>query len=298
MRRASLGLLLAPLLGACGSASEPAPSGLDEPVRVRFAPAGQTANVVPGQFFPGPLPSGTLGPSVSISNNQVVVFPGQVGKHITGDAGAGATGIGMKFPEFGSGFWVAPVGIEDANMPGSLIWELILDFGRNVPFGSHLVQIAAVDGDGRWGPPGETSLFFQSLQPSGAAVASLSWDSNADLDLQVITPSGVIDAKHVSGDLRVDGGVAPGAGMLDHDSNASCIPDGRRREDVIWSDIPTPGLYLARVGMFSACGEPATNFLFELYVQNELQLSLPGRLIAIDADNGAGPGLAITNFQF
>jgi hypothetical protein len=50
--------------------------------------------------------------------------------------------------------------------------------------------------------------------------------------------------------------------------------------------------------MFSACGEPATNFLFELYVQNELQLSLPGRLIAMDADNGAGPGLAITNFQF
>src|SRR5260221_349441 len=171
MRRAALSLLLVPLLAACGSASEAAPSGLDEPVRVRFTPAGQTMNVVPGQFFPGPLPSGTLGPSVSISNNQVLVFPGQVGKHITGDASAGATGPAMR----------------------------------------------------------------------------------------------------------------------EHGSAACCTPAGRRTEDVMWGDIPTPGLRPARVGMFSAGGEPATNFLFELYVQNELQLSLPGRLIAIDADNGAGP---------
>jgi len=62
--------------------------------------------------------------------------------------------------------------------------------------------------------------------------------------------------------------------------------------------VPTPGLYQVKVDMFSACGEAATHFVFKLYVSNELTINLPGRLLSIDADNGVGPGLAITNVQF
>jgi hypothetical protein len=67
---------------------------------------------------------------------------------------------------------------------------------------------------------------------------------------------------------------------------------------VVWADDPTPGLYLAKVDMFSSCGEAATNFLFEVHGGADLKLSVPGRLLAIDADNGQGPGLAISNFSF
>jgi hypothetical protein len=299
VKRASFAaaLLAAFAAVACGSASEPAPSGADEPLRVRFVPPRATAAQA-GQFFPGPLPTGANGPAIaSVDNRQSAVYAGEFGKRMAGNAAGTATGVGFQFEGLGTGFWVAPVSIPDNLLPGTLLFEVALDFGRDVPAGKQLLQMAAVDVNGEWGPPSETPLYFQSTQPAGAAVASLTWDSSADLDIQIITPNGPIDAKHFTTG-GYDGGVPPGNAILDRDSNASCIQDGLRREDVIWNDEPTPGLYLAKVDLYSSCGEAATNFLFQLFVQGELKLSLPGRLLAIDADNGAGPGLAITNFQF
>jgi len=296
--RSALALaLVVPLVAGCGSASESAPSGLDEPLRLRFTPPRSSSGPIAGQFFAGPLPAGEQGPVISISNTQAFVFPGEQGKKMAGTAGVGSTGVALKFKDIGSGFWVAPVLIPDTTVGGN-IWDVQLDFGIAMPLGSQLLQVTAVDGDGRWGPPSQTPLVFQAIQATGAAVATLAWDSNADLDLQILTPTGQIDAKHRTGAGFVDGGLPAGQGVLDRDSNANCVPDGTRQEDVIWSSAPTPGLYLAKVDMFSTCGEPVANFVFKLYVQDQLTLSIPGRLIAQDADNGVGPGLAITNFQF
>jgi len=204
----------------------------------------------------------------------------------------------LRLADLGTGFWVAPSLLADRAEPNTLQFRVLLDFGRDIPPGQRQLQMSAVDSTGRYGPLREIPLYFGATQPSGAAVASLTWDSNADLDLQIVTPTGTIDAKHVSAGSFVDGGFAPGSGVLDRDSNASCVPDGKRQEDVVWSDVPTPGLYQVKVDMFSACGEAATHFVFKLYVSNELTINLPGRLLSIDADNGVGPGLAITNVQF
>jgi hypothetical protein len=290
---------VAALIAGCGSSSEPAPSGIDEPFRVRFTPP-RTSSAVPGQFFRGPLPTGTDGPLIAaVDNRQSSVFGGEQGKRLAGNASGGSTGVGFQFAGLGTGFWVAPVLIPDNEVPGTLSFQVQLDFSRDIPDGKQTMLMAAVDVDGHWGPSSSTPFYFQATQPSGAAVASLVWDNNADLDLQIITPSGKqVDAKHVSTDGFVDGGFPPGSGVLDRDSNASCVPDGHRQEDLIWTDAPTPGLYLAKVDMFSACGEPAANFVFRLYWQNQLIASVPGKLLSIDADNGMGPGLALTNFQF
>ena len=292
-----LGLVL-PILAACGSTSEPAPSGLAEPLRVRFTPA-QTNAVVLAPFFPGPLPIGPDGPTIpNVLNSQSAVVAGELGKALAGTVQDSATGIAFKLADLGTGFWVAPSLLADRAEPNTLQFKVALDFDKDIPQGQRQLQMSAVDSTGRHGPLREIPLYFGASQPSGAAVASLTWDSNADLDLQIVTPTGTIDAKHVSAGSFVDGGFAPGSGVLDRDSNASCVPDGKRQEDVVWSDTPTPGLYQVKVDMFSACGEAATNFVFKLYVSNELQTSLPGQLLSIDADNGVGPGLAITNVQF
>ncbi len=296
MRAAILFVLSISALAACGSSSEPAPSGLDEPVRLRFTPPNSSAAIA-GQFFPGSLPREAGGPANSIMNNQRFVFPGQQGKRVTGTAALGATGVAFKLKDIGSGYWVAPVLIPD-NTLGGLLWDVQLDFGRSMPLGTFSLQVTAVDAQGHWGPMNETPLTALSSQPAGAAVATLTWDNNADLDLQILSNSGTIDAKHIGTGGAVDGGFPPGHGHIDRDSNASCVPDGLRQEDVIWPDEPIPDLYLAKVDMFSACGETATNFLFQLYVHDELRISLPGRMLSIDADNGMGPGLAITNFSF
>jgi hypothetical protein len=295
-RTAALLAFVAPALAACGSSSEPAPSAFDEPVRVRFTPARSTANQS-AQFFPGPLPSGTTGPVNSIALMNAIVTAGQYGKKVSGTAALTASGIALKFADVGTGYWVVPTLIAD-NTQGGLLWDVQLDLARSMPTGRHELQVAAIDESGNWGPASETPLFVQTIQPAGAAVATLTWDNGADLDIQILTPNGQIDPKHPSTGGFVDGGVPPGNGMLDRDSNASCVPDGLRQEDVVWADEPTPGLYLAKVDMFSACGEAATSFLFQLYVHDQLTISLPGRLLSIDADNGTGPGLALTNFSF
>ncbi len=298
MRRSVLFAFLFPIVAACGSTSEPAPSGLGEPLRVRFAPAGSNS-VVLAQFFPGPLPIGSDGPTIpNVLNSQSAVVAGELGKALAGTVQDSATGIAFKLADLGTGFWVVPSLLADRAEPNTLQFKVSLDFGRGIPAGQRPLQMSAVDSTGRYGPLREVPLYFGAPDPSGAAVATLIWDSNADLDLQIVTPTGTIDAKHVSAGSFVDGGFAPGSGVLDRDSNASCVPDGKRQEDVVWSDTPTPGLYQVKVDLFSSCGEAATNFVFKLYVANELTTSLPGRLISIDADNGAGPGLFVTSFQF
>jgi hypothetical protein len=51
-----------------------------------------------------------------------------------------------------------------------------------------------------------------------------------------------------------------------------------------------------KVDLFSACSKPATTFKFSLYVDGQAVLEKAGRLLDIDADGGAGPGLFVTEF--
>jgi hypothetical protein len=180
---------------------------------------------------------------------------------MAGTAGVGSTGVALKFKDIGSGFWVAPVLIPDTTL-GGIIWDVQLDFGINVPLGSQLLQVTAVDADGRWGPTSQTPLVFQAIQPAGVVVATLAWDSNADLDLQILTPTGQIDAKHRTGAGFVDGGLPAGRGA-DHDSNANCAPTARQK-----TSFGAPTLRPVVPGesdMFSTCGEPVANFVFKIY---------------------------------
>jgi hypothetical protein len=132
---------------------------------------------------------------------------------------------------------------------------------------------------------------------------SLSWDSDADLDLRLVAPNGKeLDPKHLTTATAIDGGadsIPPGTGVLDRDSNAGCIIDGIRQEDVIFADRPTPGTYLVRVDMFDACQTPGANFVVEVYVRGALVLSRAGRLLDIDADGGGpGAGLFVAELKF
>jgi hypothetical protein len=291
------GLFALLLLAACGDPSVSARSGLDEPFTVAYVPVRET-RAVPGQFFRGELPQGTEGPENNISNQQSAIFPGTPGKKIGGNAGILATAVAIKFKGLGTGYWVVPTTIPDVFLPGTIQWEAQLSFSRDVPAGRQTLQAVAVSADGLFGVPAETPLFAQPLVPRAPVVASLNWDTNADLDLHIVTHDGTeLDPKHPATAPKGDGGFPPGTGVLDRDSNAACVIDGVRTENVVWNDYPAPGLYLAKVDMFSACGEAAANFAFRLYVEGEATEPVVGRLLSIHADNG-GPGLAITNFEF
>jgi uncharacterized protein YfaP (DUF2135 family) len=87
-------------------------------------------------------------------------------------------------------------------------------------------------------------------------VISLSWDTQSDLDLHVVTPSGaIIWAKNINSNDPQTSSDWMSGGILDFDSNSNCQIDGLRREDAYWTEPPQPGHYIVRVDAYSLCGQ-------------------------------------------
>lgn len=285
----------------CGEASVSAPSGLDEPVRVRTTtPSGTT---IAAQFVSGAFPTGTAeGPELaSLETNQNKIFQGELGKTLGGAVSKKATAVALHLEGLGSGYWVAPTQIKNTEIADTLTWSVLLDFGRNVPAGLYPVTVSAVDEQERVGLPKQTTFQMQPSVPQTGLVVSLSWDLNADLDLHVVDPSGAeISPKKPTSAVDPNiitsaSTIPPEAGRLDRDSNANCTIDSTRLENIQWV-APPPGEYRVYVDMFSPCAQSAATFTVNLYSAGQLSNSWSGRLLSIDADNGKGPFLLVSTF--
>jgi len=285
----TLGWCLLPVLALCGCSSESAGSGLGEPMRVSN-----------GQFFSGSFPAAHPGgPEVSQLNIRNTEFlAGTPSKSVSGVAAAGAQSIALSLQDLSSGYWIVPVGAPDPQTPGSFVWGASCDFSRDLPAGFQNLLLAASDEQGNFGPRTTQKLNIKSLMPTGHVVAALTWGVDADLDLHVVSPSGKeLSSKHPNTIGSDESGMPlPGSGLLDRDSLAGCVPDGERTENVVWTDAPEPGFYSVRVNLFNACSKPSVTFKFSLYVDGQSVLERNGRLLDIDADGGAGPGLFVTEF--
>jgi hypothetical protein len=271
--------------------------------------AAEPLTVSNGQYFRGAFPSSQGGPAITTLNGyrSTIIPAGTVGKSIGGSAAAGSLAVAVALDGLGDGYWVARVGSPDQEMIGDLTWKAVCNFARDLPAGSQQLRFAAADQDGHFGQARTLAVTMLPLRPTGHVVASLTWGNDADLDLHLISPSGKeLDPKHpsTSDPVKAANGTlqaAPGAGILDHDSNANCAIDGYRTENVVWpSDAAVPpeaGTYTVRVDLFSACGRPATDFVFELSIDGQRVQHQAGILLDIDADNGGpGSGLYVTQF--
>jgi hypothetical protein len=295
MRAACLSVasLLTLTLSGCGD-SVSAHAGIGEPLRVTN-----------GTYFEGSFPvSHDGGPdvlAVNIRNSEFTA--GTAGKGISGLADSKAQSVALGLQGLGHGYWILPMGAPDQMTLGAFNWSANCDFSRDIPAGMQTLNIAAADANGQFGAVRTQGLNIQPFIPAGHVVASLSWGADADLDLHLVGPSGKeLDPKHPNSaelyDAGDDAGLPmPGSGLLEHDSLAACVPDGMRTENVVWNGDPEPGSYLVRVDMFSACGKPAANFVFTLYVDGQRVLQKNGRLLDSDADGGGpGSGLFVTQF--
>jgi hypothetical protein len=302
-------LTLPPVMSitACGASSEFDSSGITEPIQV-----------LNGQFFRGDFAAGTAGPAVlAVNVPNTMVRQGQAGWGLTGDTPADTWAIALRFADLGSGYWVVPVGLPDIVNKGNVTWSARVDFSRDVPPGSHELHILAVEGDQTFGPlvpAGIRKVNVLSLLPNADVVLSLEWDTDADLDLHLVGPleEGMSELypKQLSTSPfdTASSKFPPGTGLLDRDSNARCVRDGFRREDVVWSSHeagataqgpPRPGNYLIRVDMFDACSQAYANFKVTLFDQGTPSFSKVGRLLSTDADaGGAGSGLFVAQIQF
>jgi hypothetical protein len=302
---------------ALGCSSESSSQGFEEPVRV-----------IGGQFVEGELPglppvpqnSGLeVSPRVTVAQNASGRFEfGDPKRDISGRATDDALSVAFAFKGAGSGYWLVPVRGRDASNPGEFTFGFSAEYSRAIPAGVQSVLFAAIDGNRAAGTQLDVQFCMASEVPDNdnacnrfveppSLVVSLDWDREVDLDLQVFTPSGVlVDTKHRSTAADEDGTDEPGVGTLGIDSNAGCVIDGHRRENLVFEEPPPSGTYYVYANLFDACGEDSVRFNLTLHVpsgpdedqafdQKEM-FRTSGILSAPQANGGASVGLLLTHF--
>src|SRR5262249_31105495 len=182
------------------------------------------------------------------------------------------------------------------------------------------IRAVAIDRHGNPGKQAASQICIRTAIPDNLhgcsptrdvpqAVITLSWDTNADLDLQVIGPDKqLLEAKRPT-TAEVEGGMAiPAPYSFDRDSNANCVVDGLRVENLTWEDEAPHGRYDLYVNMFDACKQSAARFDLSVYTREppaedggvgslRRRFAQAGELLDISA-NGGGRGLYVGHFDF
>lgn len=303
---------------------QPRQNGADEPFRIRDA-----------QFVRAPLPGkapkqaastqGTGGAAASggpqitaLMTFNSVVTQGQGGKAFTGRASKSGVAVALALKGVSAGYWVTPLGTIDP-LSGESTWTVSSDFDRDLKPGSYQLLVTAIDEHGVAGQQLALTLCVDGRVPDNKkvcnselplpkAVISLSWDTNVDLDLQVAIPGGrLVDSKHPLTELPDGGMLADEVGGLDRDSNAGCIVDGIRTENLAWQNVKPSGLYRIYANLFDACKQPAVRFRVEVYTaitddngDEHLKqwVARGGELLELSANGGSARGLLVTEFKF
>jgi hypothetical protein len=312
MRRRITLLWLTALWLSAGCDSEPYLVGLDEPIVVH-----QT------EFKRGDLPGDADNDDYDPeSDNRItalelnfgVMKPGTPNLTMKGRVTDDVYAVAIRFTDLGTGYWLKPVGPEDPTVPGELTFDFVLDVASEIEAGRHTFAAVAFDKDGRAGQHYTIAICVGSDVPDNGnacnaetepppAVASLSWNTDADLDLTIIAPDGTTydrTNRFVKvGDQQVAG--------LDADGVTACLADGRRRENFVWNVRPGQGAWLAYANLFDACGKTAVSFELTLYRRQRHddgtfaqvpEQTIRGEFLRAQANGGVGNPLYLLPIEF
>ncbi|MBM4282586.1 MAG: hypothetical protein FJ137_18145 [Deltaproteobacteria bacterium] len=258
-------------------------------------------------FVPGALPDEDRGPAVlTATAAHAVVAPGTAGEPLSATlaAGAFAAAVGARGDE---GWWIVPAGPPDPLVPDLPTLDVQLAFAAAAPEGPLELVVLAADARGAHGDAVVVPFVVQRPAPvAGPLVVTLGWDNDADLDLHVLLPDGV---EVWSGNVNSYERPGPGepadpptasrdGAVLDVDSNANCVADGRRLENVVWPIEPAAGRYVVRVASSSLCGEASAQWWVSVRRGDEPIAAVRGRALSTDTrgPHGAGAGVLAVEF--
>ena len=249
------------LLGCGGASADP---GLTAYLRL------SGAQYVPGELAGQSDATAPLVTGVNLLTTKVA--PGLQNLPLSGDVRNGSSVLVGLVGD--AGHWIVPATIADFQMPGDFLFQTKMSLSPELPVGKQTLLLRGVDAHGVVGPAQQLDLDVSPAVPTGALVISLAWDTEADLDLHVLAPIRRMRRRRSRSGRRRPSGcrrtspeqppltgadlttAVAAAGKLDFDSNANCIIDGRRQEDVVFAEGPPPGDYTVRVDAFSLCGQP------------------------------------------
>ncbi len=256
--------------------------------------------IIGGQFVAGPMPAPQSGPEVASVNLLTnTMWPGYSNKPINGALGTLATAATLALSGDG-GYWIVPAGVPDVSAPTLPTFRATAAFSTMLAPGAYSLEVHAVDNAGHFGPPSVQTLTALSGPPSrsvpGDLVVTLTWDTEADVDLHVVHPLGneIYHGAPSSQDAFVARATTSAAsyGILDFDSNANCIIDGLRQEDITWANAPPSGHYLVHVDTPSLCGQVSAHWTVGVILDGATLAEASGTAFDSDTwgphDRGAG----------
>jgi hypothetical protein len=260
---------------------------------------GARMRIKGAQFVSGAMPSvAPTGPAVThITLPTNDIFASFADDPISGalDPSATAAAIGL---DGDSGYWIVTAGVPDVATPTNPSFAALASFAADLTPGAYTLVVRAADTSGAYGPPSTVDLTAKSTPAAtGSFVITLAWDTDSDLDLHVVDP---LQNELFHGDpssvppppFVPDPDAGASYGYLDFDSNANCVIDGRRAEDVIWPSPPPPGHYVVRVDTASLCGQPIAHWTITATLQGAVLGHAAGTSLDVDTrgphDRGAG----------
>lgn len=298
MRRAvplAFALAAAGTVAAACSEGVPADVGADAYMQVSGA-----------RFVRGPMPEGSAsGPAV----DQIVlvgndIWPGLADDPISGALGPTATAAAVGL-QGDVGYWLVVAGAPSVATPMSPSFSATAAFSRGIVPGDYGLVVRAMDDAGRYGLPGAQILAAETSPTNppaaGDLVVTLTWDTESNLDVSVVDPAGAeIDWIDPSSQPpfsfeQVDGG---SYGYIDYDSNANCVIDGLRREDVVWRGPPPRGTYAVRVDAPSLCGQPIANWTVRVVLLGRTIAQASGVALNANTMGPHGVGAGVLALQF
>ena len=222
------------------------------------------------------------GPAVGVTGNHFYVAGGSVFLDIEPEPGASVDKLLLSIGDESFGYY-------EVDLPGGaashrLVGRVQFDLDPPAP-GCLLVSV--VDAGGAVGPPTCHLVIGIPVDFSEVQV-TVSWDTDADLDLHVADPTG--HEVYFGSDEVESGGVL-------FPSSDFCEPDNIRNERIAWTEgTPPPGLYEVRLSHFDSCDAEETNYIVTVYNHGHTT-TFSGTFTGPGGDSARGTGRVITRFE-
>jgi hypothetical protein len=263
---------------SCGGGTEPTPQDIRA-----FITGVTTANLgATAAFHAGAAPAAGQGPVANVTGTSSMILGGGAFRTVT--SGTAFTRIIVAIDGI-DGYWELTL----AN--AVTLQDIILTLAQTIPQSQSTFTVEYAAGTSAAIGSFDTETVSILQVGTGDIQVSVAWDAESDVDLHVIEPGGeeiyYFNLSSASG------------GVLDLDSNAGCIIDGVKNENIAWpSSAPPSGTYTVRVDYFDACGVTATNYVVTVRRKGQNPVSFSGQFTGLGDHGGAGAGTTITTFTY
>jgi hypothetical protein len=233
---------------------------------------------IDGSFNADNAPAASGGPTLTATGSGTIITGGstQVGLSASGEFVTIVVSI-----EGVAGSWRMTV-------PATLLSSLLLTFAAQLPQDDFDLRFQVIDDAGGISSVSEVATSVVTVG-TGVVQVSVSWNTNADVDLYVVEPGGE--------EIYYGHRTSATGGELDLDSNVGCAA-GPQNENITWTDTAPSGSYAVRVNYFSDCTHASTNYVVTVRRDGQQPQTYTGTLNAPGLGGGAGAGVAVTTFSF